>query len=92
MFACALQIWIREHNRVCDAIAADPTTASLPWMQQFNMARAVVTAKWQKVVLEEFLPTFGITQADLQAAVPLVSTPAVSVEFSIGYRYGPPCL
>lgn len=81
-----MQVWIREHNRLCDSIAANPSTARLNWKQQFELARAVVIAKWQRVVLEEFLPTFGITQADLLAATPLVRTPAVSVEFSIGYR------
>lgn len=81
-------IWIREHNRLCDVIAANPSTSRLNWRKQFDLARAVLTAKWQRVVLEEFLPALGITQAELQAAAPVLQSPSISVEFSIGFRLG----
>eukprot|EP00892_Ulva_mutabilis_P005365 jgi/Ulvmu1/31/UM001_0033.1 len=67
---------------------ANPATSGLNANQQFSLARAVVTAKWQQVVLTEFLPALGISQADVEQATPLDNRPDMSMEFSIAYRLG----
>jgi hypothetical protein len=56
--------------------------------QQFDLVKAVVTAKMQQISVTGFLPALGITQADLEASTGLISSSMVSVEFSIAYRLG----
>ena len=83
-----MQIWIREHNRLCTVIGD-----SLSGQEAFDLAQATVKAKWQKIILDEFLPALGISQATLQAYAattpPNRDTEQISMEFSIGYRYAP---
>ena len=81
-------VWVREHNRICDEVEADPAYAGMSSGGKFDLVRDVVKAKFQQVVLTEFLPALGISQADLEAADRLINTPDVSVEFSIAYRLG----
>ena len=47
-------IWVREHNRIADEIAAEDP--SLTDDQIFEQARAVVTAELQAITYNEFLP------------------------------------
>ena len=81
-------VWVREHNRLCEAVDADPASDALSADARFDLVRDVVIAKFQQVVLTEFLPALGISQADLEGAARLINTPDVSVEFSIAYRLG----
>eukprot|EP00892_Ulva_mutabilis_P004032 jgi/Ulvmu1/1/UM001_0001.1 len=81
-------VWVREHNRICEVVNEDPSSANMSEDAKFDLVRNVVIAKFQQVVLTEFLPALGITQADLSSASRLINTPDVSVEFSIAYRLG----
>ena len=83
-----MQLWMREHNRLCDVIEATPSLANKSPNQKFDIAKAVVTAKLQQITVTGFLPALGITQADLEAAVPKLGNSFVSVEFSMAYRLG----
>ena len=84
-----MQIWLREHNRLCDVARADPRNAGLSEEQLFDLVQSVVVAKLQQVVLTEFLPSLGITQTELEGAQRLVNSPDTSTEFSMAYRYPP---
>lgn len=79
-------VWLREHNRLCDVARADPANAGRSEEDLFNLVRNVIIAKVQQVVLQEFLPALGITQADLESAQRLINTPDTSTEFSMAYR------
>eukprot|EP00892_Ulva_mutabilis_P006210 jgi/Ulvmu1/3961/UM180_0001.1 len=81
-------VWLREHNRICAAVDADPTSSGLSADARFDLVRSVIRAKFQQVVLTEFLPAFGITQTDLEESMRMLNTPDVSMEFSIAYRLG----
>eukprot|EP00892_Ulva_mutabilis_P005801 jgi/Ulvmu1/3593/UM017_0005.1 len=81
-------VWLREHNRLCDAVNADPANARMSEDAKFDLVRDVVIAKFQQVVLTEFLPALGITQRDLETAEGMVRSSGISVEFSIAYRLG----
>ena len=79
-----LQVWLREHNRLCDIARADNPAMSEEAL--FTLVQNVVIAKLQQVVLTEFLPALGITQADLESADRLINTPDSSEEFAMAYR------
>ena len=79
-----LQVWLREHNRLCGVARADNPAMSEEAL--FTLVQNVVIAKLQQVVLNEFLPSLGITQADLESAQRLINTPDTSEEFSMAYR------
>jgi len=81
-------LWVREHNRICEAVDADPANLGLSADARFDLVRNVIIAKFQQVVLTEFLPALGISRADVEGATRLINTPDVSVEFSIAYRLG----
>eukprot|EP00892_Ulva_mutabilis_P011613 jgi/Ulvmu1/8824/UM049_0004.1 len=81
-------VWVREHNRICEAVNEDPDNAEMSEDAKFDLVRNVIIAKFQQIVLTEFLPALGIFQADVEGATRLINTPAVSVEFSIAYRLG----
>ena len=81
-------VWVREHNRICESLNADSASDGMSEDAKFDMVRDVIIAKFQQVVLTEFLPALGITQQDLESAQPLVTGPEISVEFSIAYRLG----
>ena len=55
---------------------------------KFELVQNVVIAKFQQVMLTEFLPALGITQRDLENAKPMFNGDGVSMEFSIAYRLG----
>ena len=79
-----LQVWLREHNRLCDIARADNPAMSEEAL--FTLVQNVVIAKLQQVVLTEFLPSLGITQTDLENADRLINTPDTSEEFAMAYR------
>eukprot|EP00892_Ulva_mutabilis_P005792 jgi/Ulvmu1/3585/UM169_0003.1 len=79
-------VWLREHNRLCDV--ARTRSPSLTENQLFDLVQSVVIAKLQQVVLTEFLPALGISQAELEATERLINTPDTSTEFSMAYRMG----
>eukprot|EP00892_Ulva_mutabilis_P000477 jgi/Ulvmu1/1042/UM104_0028.1 len=81
-------VWVREHNRICEEVDADPANVGLTPDARFDLVRNVIIAKFQQVVITEFLPALGITEADLRGATRLINFPDVSVEFSIAYRLG----
>eukprot|EP00892_Ulva_mutabilis_P003698 jgi/Ulvmu1/16/UM001_0017.1 len=81
-------VWVREHNRICEDVEADPAHADMTADDKFELVRRVVIAKFQQVVLSEFLPALGITQKDVEDATPMIQAGGVSVEFSIAYRLG----
>eukprot|EP00892_Ulva_mutabilis_P006084 jgi/Ulvmu1/3848/UM018_0064.1 len=81
-------VWLREHNRLCDVINADKKNRRKSSSQKFDIVKRIVTAKFQQVVLEEFLPALGITQKDLEDAKAITTGRGVSAEFSIAYRLG----
>ena len=81
-------VWVREHNRLCEVVDETARYDGMSANQKFNLVQNVVIAKFQQVVLTEFLPALGITQADLEAAEAMDNRNGVSVEFSIAYRLG----
>eukprot|EP00892_Ulva_mutabilis_P005677 jgi/Ulvmu1/3481/UM160_0003.1 len=81
-------LWVREHNRICGLVDADSANDSMSSDAKFQLVRGVIIAKFQQVVLTEFLPALGITQEDVETATRKVTRPDVSVEFSIAYRLG----
>ena len=81
-------VWVREHNRICDIVESTASLDRLSGDQKFARVQNIVIAKFQQVILMEFLPALGITQADLEAADELSTANGVSVEFSIAYRLG----
>ena len=83
-----MQLWMREHNRLCDVIETMPALASKAPGAKFNIDKAVVTAKLHQITVTGFLPALGITQADLEASTGKIGGSLVSAEFSIAYRLG----
>ena len=81
-------VWVREHNRICEAVNQDPAFADMSEDGKFDLVRNVIIAKFQQVVLSEFLPALGITQKNLEDAQRMVNSAGISVEFSIAYRLG----
>jgi len=79
-----VQVWLREHNRLCDVARAN--SPGLSEEELFELVQTVVIAKVQQVVLTEFLPSLGITQTDLETAQRFINTPDTSTEFSMAYR------
>lgn len=63
-----MQLWLREHNRICDAIQQHPNLSKRTGNRQFQIAKAVVVAKMQQITVNGFLPALGITQPDLEAS------------------------
>lgn len=80
-------MWLREHNRVCAAIDADPDYQSFSADAKFDLVKKIIISKYQQVILTEFLPALGISQSDLQSAQRKMNRPDVSAEFSIAYRF-----
>ena len=48
----------------------------------------VVRAKLQHITVEDYLPTLGITKAELMNWSPKSNKAAIAIEFSIAYRFG----
>ena len=81
-------VWVREHNRICEKVNRKKRYKNMSPDDKFTLVHNVVIAKFQQVVLTEFLPALGITKQDVEKAQPMVTLKGVSVEFSIAYRLG----
>eukprot|EP00892_Ulva_mutabilis_P004920 jgi/Ulvmu1/27/UM001_0028.1 len=81
-------VWLREHNRLCNKVNTDAAYSGMSEDAKFDLVRNIVIAKFQQVVLTEFLPALGITQKTLEGAQRKVNSNGISVEFSIAYRLG----
>jgi len=81
-------LWVREHNRIADEIAA--TDPSLSDEQIYQQARRIVTAEIQAITYNEFLPAILGTEAisPYTGYDPTVD-PGISNIFSTAiYRFG----
>lgn len=79
-------LFVREHNRVCDELAAAHPT----WTdhQIYQQARKLVGAYMQAITYEEWLPALGMTLEPYIGYDPSVD-PQIMNEFSTAaYRYG----
>ena len=81
-------VWLREHNRLCSVVENDSELRKRSVDAKFELVRNVVIAKFQQVMITEFLPALGITLGDLEDAKPMFDGNGVSMEFSIAYRLG----
>ena len=81
-------VWLREHNRLCDVVENDSEMRKRSVDDKFELVQNVVIAKFQQVMLTEFLPALGITLGDLEDTKPILNGNGVSMEFSIAYRLG----
>eukprot|EP00178_Gracilaria_changii_P005138 TRINITY_DN1832_c0_g1_i1.p1 TRINITY_DN1832_c0_g1~~TRINITY_DN1832_c0_g1_i1.p1 ORF type:complete len:561 (+),score=88.40 TRINITY_DN1832_c0_g1_i1:129-1811(+) len=81
-------IWVREHNRLCDLIEAE--FSNFTPEQQYETARAINIAEYQKIVYEEWLPAIlgSITLSPFTGYDPSVD-PTISLEFTTAaFRLG----
>ena len=79
-------LWMREHNRLCDALKIENPT----WNDEalYQRARKVVGALIEAVTYEEFLPSIGVV-LDPYAGYDLSVEPNILNSFSAaGYRFG----
>jgi hypothetical protein len=83
-----LQVFLREHNRLCGELDVDPATKSKSPDEKYRIAKSTVIAKMQQITVNEFLPALGITKSALQNTKQKISSRESTVEFSIGYRLG----
>jgi hypothetical protein len=60
-----MQLWMREHNRLCGVIAQHPKLSKFDGNTQFEIAKSIVVAKMQQITVNGFLPALGITKDDL---------------------------
>jgi peroxidase len=81
-------LWMREHNRLCDAVFAERPYFSEE--QAFWKARQIVIAKIQHITYEEWLPALLGSQITLLDTVqPKRADTRISVEFSTAaFRIG----
>jgi hypothetical protein len=81
-------LWVREHNRLADEIAAEDH--NLTDEEVYQAARAVVRGELQVITYNEYLPALLGPDAisDYSGYLPWVD-PSISTEFSTAaYRYG----
>ena len=79
-------LFVREHNRLADAIAA--ADASLTDQQIYDRARKIVGAQMQVITYEEYLPSLGVDMGSYSGYDASVD-PSVTNEFSTaGFRLG----
>lgn len=81
-------IWVREHNRLTDEIAADHP--ELTEEELYQHARAIVTAKLQAITYNEFLPTLlGEDAIEPYSGYDPNVDPGIANDFSTAaYRFG----
>ena len=85
-------LWVREHNRIAEIIAATHTDLPLDPIARdeeiYQRARKIVGAEIQKVTYDEFLPALGVT-LDPYGGYDSTVNPNISTEFSTaGFRIG----
>ncbi|KAI0559219.1 hypothetical protein FGB62_163g074 [Gracilaria domingensis] len=81
-------IWVREHNRLCDLL--EDAFPDFTPVQQYETARAVNIAQYQKIIYDEWLPAIlgSIRLPRFTDYNPAVN-PTVSLEFTTaGFRLG----
>lgn len=79
-------LWVREHNRICDELAAEHPS----WTdhQLYHHARKLVGAYVQAITYEEWLPAMGVSLDPYQGYNPDVN-PQIFNEFSAAaFRMG----
>ena len=81
-------LWVREHNRIADEIAADDP--SLSDEDIYQLARAIVTAEIQVITYNEFLPALlGPGALEGYSGYDPTVNPGISNIFSTAaYRFG----
>lgn len=79
-------LFVREHNRLCDELAADNPAWSDE--QLYQHARKIVGGLIQAVVYEEWLPTMGVHLAPYAGYQPSVDPGIMNVFSAAAYRYG----
>ncbi len=81
-------LFVREHNRLCDEIAAE--NPGLPDEEIFQRARKIVGAQMQVITFNEFLPLLlGADAIPPYAGYDSRVNPGISNEFSTAaYRFG----
>jgi len=79
-------LWVREHNRIADAISAgDPGMSD---EDVYQRARKIVGAAVQKVTYDEFLPAMGVSM-DAYSGYDSTVDATIANEFSAaGFRVG----
>ncbi len=85
-------LWVREHNRIAEIIAATHTDLPLDPIARdeeiYQRARKIVGAEIQKITYDEFLPALGVT-LDPYTVYDSTVNPNISTEFSTaGFRIG----
>jgi len=79
-------LFVREHNRLCEAIIlADPTLSD---EAIYQMARRKVGAFIQAVVYEEWLPTLGMEMPSYEGYSHAVNGNIMNVFSAAAFRYG----
>ncbi len=81
-------LWVREHNRIADAIAeADPTLTD---EEIFQQARSLVVAEIQAITYNEWLPALlGVdAMSDYSGYDPTVNSSIANVFSTAAYRFG----
>lgn len=73
-----MQLWLREHNRICDLIQQHPKLSKRNGDAQFKIAKAVVVSKMQQITVNGFLPALGISKADLLSSHGFEAQPSSS--------------
>lgn len=80
-------IWVREHNRICDHLEDAFHNYSID--KQYQAARAINIAQFQKIVYEEWLPAILGSKLPRYSGYDQNVDPTVSVEFTTAaFRLG----
>jgi len=84
-------VFLREHNRICDALAADHPD----WddTRLFDTARAIMTVLLLNIILREYVAQVGVVKFPFEAEVGWAETQNwyrsnwINLEFSLLYRW-----
>ncbi|HFB99954.1 MAG TPA: T9SS type A sorting domain-containing protein [Phaeodactylibacter sp.] len=79
-------IFMREHNRLCDEIAAEHPTWSDE--QIYQKARKIVGGLVEAISYEEWLPTLGVELDDYSGYSSIVNPGIMNTFSTAAYRYG----
>jgi hypothetical protein len=79
-------LWVREHNRICDELAA----ANPYWSDEalFQAARKIVGGKIANITLNEWLPAMGIYLDKYQGYDPEIKSQAMNLFSAAAFRFG----
>ncbi|PXF43541.1 Eosinophil peroxidase [Gracilariopsis chorda] len=81
-------IWVREHNRICEEV--EQLFSNRSPRNQYEIARAITIAEYQKVIYEEWLPAIlGSRRLSNYNGHDRNVDPTISLEFTTaGFRLG----